>query len=303
MNARTETRPMGLVLNMPFDEYLAVDAFSNSDMKLLARSPWHWKNRVPVVETRPMLRGSLAHCAQLEPHALDDRYVFVPAGAPKRPTEAQWNAKKSNEDSMRAKEWWSAFGDDAAGRTIVTAEEFEITRAQLAALAADPEISALLGRGNSEVSVFWVDEATGVYCKARPDHVQAHDNHCVTLLDLKSTVDESPGGFGRTIARMGYHRQAAHYSAGYTAATGKAVEAFVFAAVTSAHPVLAVPYLLPEDFAAQGRDEVRELIELYARCVATNTWPSYGTGQGYQLAEIPVYAQRSNDIEVGFAED
>jgi hypothetical protein len=105
---------MGLVRDMPFEEYLAVDAFSNSDMKLLARSAWHWKNRVPVKQTRPMLRGSLAHCAQLEPHALDQRYVFVPEGAPRRPTEAQWNAKKSNEDSMAAKEWWSEFLDGRA---------------------------------------------------------------------------------------------------------------------------------------------------------------------------------------------
>lgn len=298
MNARADLRPMGLVLDMPFDEYLAVDAFSNSDMKLLARSPWHWKNRVPVVQTRPMLRGSLAHCVQLEPHALDDRYVFVPAGAPKRPTEAQWNAKKSTEDSMAAKEWWSAFNDDVAGREIVTAEEFAITKMQLQALAAEPTIAELLSIGNSEVSVFWIDQATGVYCKARPDHVYAWDANSVTLLDLKATADDTPSGFGRAVARLGYHRQRAHYIAGFEAATGRLVREFVFAAVSSAPPVLAVPYLLPDDYAEQGSDEVRELIELYARCVATNIWPSYGSG--YMLADIPAYANRSNEIEVSF---
>ena len=50
-------RPMGLVLDLPVEEYLQVDAFSNSAMKLLAKSAWHYKNRVDVVQTKPMRRG------------------------------------------------------------------------------------------------------------------------------------------------------------------------------------------------------------------------------------------------------
>lgn len=294
-------RPMGLVLDLPFEEYLRVDAFSNSDMKLLARSPWHWKNRMPVVETRPMLRGSLAHCAALEPHALDDRYVFVPAGAPKRPTEAQWNAKKSNEDSMAAKAWWSAFGEDVAGRTIVTAEEYTVTQAQLSALAADPVLAPLLATGHSEVSVFWIDEATGVYCKARPDHVHYLDAKRVKLIDLKSTADESPSGFGRAAARLGYHRQAAHYSEGFAAATGRIVDEFIFAAVSSAPPVLAVPYSLDEEVSLQAKDECEELRAMFSNCQRSDIWPSYGSG--VLPLRFPAYAMRSTEIEVGFAED
>jgi hypothetical protein len=298
MNARTDLRPMGLVLDMPFEQYLAVDAFSNSDMKLLARSPWHFKNRAPMKQTRPMLCGSLAHCAALEPHALHDRYIFVPEDAPKRPTPAQWAAKKSNEDSTLAKEWWSQFNHAAGMREIVTAAEYAITQAQLAALAAEPEIAALLGTGDSEVSVFWTDPDTGIYCKARPDHLHHDSRDRIRALDLKSTADDTPSGFGRTVARMGYHRQQAHYVDGIEHVTGRKVEEFVFAAVSSVPPVLAVPYLLPEDFAQQGRDEMRELRELYAHCLKTDTWPSYGTGSGYQLADIPAYANRNNEIEV-----
>lgn len=294
-------RPMGLVLDMPFADYLAVEAFSNSDMRLLARSAWHWKNRVPVQQTRPMLCGSLAHCAQLEPHALEERYVFVPGDAPRRPTEAQWNAAKSNESSMAAKEWWKAFLDGVGDREMVTAEEFAITQMQLAALAADPDIAPLLASGYSECSIFWIDEETGVYCKGRPDHVHPVDKHRVKLLDLKSTVDESPNGFGRTAARLGYHRQAVHYTAGFEAATGLKVQEFVLAAVTSAPPVLAVPYILPDDLAEQARDERRELLELYARCQRENEWPAYGSG--YQLLTFPAYALRSSEVEVGWAEE
>jgi len=296
MNAR----PMGLIRDMSFEEYLAVEAFSNSDMTLLARSAWHWKNRRPVTQTRSMLRGSLAHCAQLEPNALSRRYVFVPDSAPRRPTEAQWNAKKSNEDSMAAKAWWSEFLNDVGQREIVTAEEFAVTQQQLEALAAEPTLRELLATGYSECSVFWVDKATGVYCKARPDHVHPTGPRSVKLVDLKSTADESPVGFGRAAARLGYHRQAVHYTAGFAAATGFKVEAFIFAAVTSAPPVLAVPYVLTDEITEQAKDERQGLLELYARCQRENHWPAYGTG--CQLLDFPAYAKRSDEVEVAFAE-
>lgn len=295
MNARTEIRPMGLVHGMPFEDYHRVDALSASGMRHLARSPWHFKNRVDITPTRPMLNGTLAHCAILEPEALADRYVVVPEDAPKRPTEAQWAAKKSNESSQAAKEWWTAWGEEIAGRTVVEAKDFAVTQQQLAAVAACSELNAMLAKGVSEVSIFWVDEQTGVYCKARVDWLHTITEKRVQPMDLKSTVDESPGGFGRTVARMRHELQQAHYENGLLA-VGFDVLPFVFGVVTSAPPVLAVPYVLPLDFADQGRDEVRELYALYARCIAANNWPSYGSG--FLEAEIPAYANRSNEIEV-----
>jgi hypothetical protein len=233
------TKLLGLYKDLPFADYLAVDAFSNSDMKHLARSAWHWKHRVvPTVQTRAMLRGSLAH--------------------------------------------------------------FSVTQMQLRALAAEPTLSRLLATGYSECSVFWVDKDTGVYCKARPDHVCPVDDKTVQLIDIKSTVDESPVGFGRAAARLGYHRQAAHYTEGFKRATGMNVEAFVFAAVTSQPPVLAVPYVLTDEIAAQAVDERRELMELYARCQREGVYPAYGAG--YQILDFPAWAKASSEVEVAFAE-
>jgi PDDEXK-like domain of unknown function (DUF3799) len=299
MNARTDIRPMGVVYGMDFADYHAVEALSASGMRHLARSPWHFKNRVEITPTRPMLNGTLAHCAILEPGALADRYVVVPEDAPKRPTEAQWNAKKSNESSQAAKEWWAAWGEEAAGRTVVEAKDYAITQAQLAAVGAEPELRAILASGQSEVSVFWIDAQTGIYCKARIDWLHTVSGKRVRAMDLKSTTDESPRGFGRAAARMKYELQAAHYENGLRA-VGFDVQDFVFGVVTSAHPVLAVPYLLPIAFADQGRKKVCELYDLYARCMETNTWPSYGSG--LLEADIPAYVYDNTDIEVGWAE-
>lgn len=295
MNARTDLRLMGVVHSLSFEEYHAVDALSASGMRHLSRSPWHFKNRVEITPTRPMLNGTLAHCAILEPEALGDRYVVVPDDAPKRPTEAQWAAKKSNESSQAAKDWWTAWGEDVAGRTVVEAKDYAITQQQLAAVGRESELAAILARGTSEVSIFWIDAATGIYCKARVDWLHTITDKRVQPMDLKSTADESPSGFGRAAARMRYQLQQAHYENGLLA-VGFDVAPFVFGVVTSAAPVLAVPYVLPEDFAQQGRDEVRELYELYARCMATDTWPSYGSG--FLEADVPAYAMHNGEVEI-----
>lgn len=299
MNARAEL-PMGLVYDMPFADYLAVDALSASGLRLMSRSPWHYRNRVEITPTRPMLRGTLAHCALLEPGAMASRYVVVPETAPRRPSRLQWQAKSPSPDSVAAMAWWTDFNAQAATREIVTADEWAITQMQLDALARDPDIAEVLRQGRGEVSVFWIDEDTGVYCKARPDWVSSAGHGEVTLLDLKSTADESPNGFGRTSAKMKYHLQRAHYTAGYEAATGVKVRRFIFAAVTSAQPVLAVPYILTDEIDSQAIDERAELMERFAWCKREDQWPTYGNG--LQLLDFPAYAKRSSEVEIEWSE-
>lgn len=291
---------LGLVYDMPFDQYLAIDAVSASTLRAFARSPWHYRNRVEPAPTRQMLRGTLAHCALLEPAALHQRYTVVPADAPKRPTKAQLAAKRPSDESRAAMEWWQAFAEQNAGREIVSADDLDITRQQLAAIAREPDLAAGFAAGRGEVSVFWIDEETGLYCKARPDWVGAIADGACDLLDLKSTADESPSGFGRSAARMKYHLQAAHYVDGFQRASGLKVGRFIFAAVTSAPPVLAVPYVLTDEIAQQADDERRELMERLAWCKREDQWPAYG--QGVQLLDFPAYAKRSNEVEIGYAD-
>lgn len=293
-------RHMGMLLDMPADAYHSIDALSSTGMRHLARSPWHYRNRVDVVPTKPMLCGTLAHCAVLEPDAMQSRYIVTPEGAPRRPTAAQWNAKKSSPESEAAKAWWLDFQRQADARQIVAHEDYAITQAQLRALRDEPYIAEILSSGHSEVSVFWIDPATGAYCKARPDHVHITSDGKARLLDLKSTMDESPSGFGRSAAKLGYHRQRAHYMRGFELATGIKVQEFVFAVVSSSPPVLAVPYWLPEDFEQQGVEECSELTALYVECQRTGVWPTYGNGP--QLADIPRYAMRSSEIEVSYVD-
>ena len=303
MNA-PENRPLGVVLDMPLEQYLAVDALSATGLKLLARSPWHYRNRIETDPTPAMLRGSLAHCAVLEPDAMAKRYCVVPEAAPARPSRRQWEAKKPSAESQSAMAWWTLFQQENAGRELVSHADYAVCAMQLEAVRSEPELAALLRAGHGEVSIFWIDQPTGIYCKARPDWLPVLEGlrrgTAITPLDLKTCSDESPNGFGRAAARLRYDLQAAHYTAGIEAATGLRVEKFVFGAVTSKPPVLAVPYVLTDEIRDQGRDERRELMERLALCQRENQWPAYGAG--FQLLDFPAYAKQGGEVEVEWSE-
>lgn len=296
MNAPDRSILLGLFENMPFDDYLKVDALSATGLKQLARSPWHYRNRVDIDPTPAMLRGTLAHCAVLEPEAMAQRYVVLPEDAPRKPTRAQWEAKKPSAESLAAMDWWRQFKDESAGRDLVSFADYALCQAQLAAIAAQPELAELLRAGRGEVSIFWIDEATGIYCKARPDWLPPANGRSIRPLDLKTCADESPNGFGRAAARLRYDLQDAHYTAGIEAVTGMSVDAFVFGAVSSKPPILAVPYILTDEVRDQGRDERRELMDRLAWCMRENRWPAYG--DGLQLLDFPAYAKAGGEVEI-----
>jgi hypothetical protein len=295
MNARTDCRPMGIVNDMPFAEYLAVEAVSSTGLRNAARSMWHYRNRVDIEQTRPMLRGTLAHCAVLEPHALSKRYVVAPPTAPKRPTAAQWAAKNPNASSRAAMDWWIDFNATANGREVIDADEYAVTQMQLDAIRQCRELADLLATGRGEVSIFWIDPETGLYCKARPDWLTDD-----AALDLKTCADESPNGFSRAAARLRYDLQEAHYTAGIEAFTGRRVD-FLFGAVTNKPPVLAVPYVLTDEVRGNARDERRELMQRLAQCMRENTWPAYGSG--VQLLDFPAYMKGGGEVEVEWSNE
>lgn len=298
------TKILGIVNGMTLDEYLAVDALSASGLKLLARSPWHYRNQAESPPTPAMLRGTLAHCAVLEPDAMAARYVVVPAGAPPKPSRRQWEAKAPSAESKAAMEWWAQFQKDNAGRELISRDDYTACQMQLEAVRSEPVLADLLRAGVGEVSIFWIDAETGVYCKARPDWLPPLDGlrrgDSITPLDLKTCADESPSAFGRAAARLRYDLQAAHYTAGIEAVTGFRVDKFVFGAVTSKPPVLAVPYVLTDEIRDQGRDERRELMERLAWCQRENEWPAYGAG--IQLLDFPAYAKQGGEVEVEWSE-
>lgn len=276
MNA-PETLPLGLLKDMPAERYHATHAMSAGGLKRMRQSPAHFygmqldpERPEPGDPTPALKNGTLVHCAIFEPEALDGRYVIKPADM--------------NFSSKDGKAW-----RDAQTLEIVDAAQMTAAKAQAAALRRLPDIAALLADGYGESSAFWIDPTTGELCKCRPDWVSPAGDG-VVLVDGKTCQDASPEGFGRAIWNFDYWLQAAWYIDGFEAATGLRVHGFVFAAVESAWPHAAAAYMLGDDVIDKARAENRRLLNLYAECKRTGTWPGYQSG--IQIVNLPAWAQR-----------
>lgn len=297
MNAVADL-PLGIFQNVSNEQYHGRGiGLSNSALTQLAKSPAHYWAMCrspdrPKREPTPAMRiGTLAHCAILESAELEKRYIVLPDDAPKRPTAAQWSAKKPSPESVEAMAWWTAFEKQAAGREVITPAERAAAETQRQAVVASPELRELLASGVAEQSAYWLDHRTGVRCQCRPDWTHRISASKVILVDVKTTVDASPGAFARSVWDYGYHRQAALYSGGFEAAGGGQVVAFIFATVTNAYPYLSAAYELDEDALRRGADECRRLIDLYAECERTNTWP--GFSEQIRLLSLPRWAKET----------
>lgn len=295
MNA-PEPLPLGLLKDMPAERYHATHAMSAGGLKRMRQSPAHFygmqldpERPEPGDPTPALKNGTLVHCAIFEPEALSKRYTILPDNAPTRPTARQRDAKKPSDDTLAAIAWWRDFEARHAGAEIVDAAQMTAAKAQAAALRRLPDIAALLAEGFGESSAFWIDPATGELCKCRPDWVSPAGDG-VVLVDGKTCQDASPEGFGRAIWNFDYWLQAAWYIDGFEAATGLRVHGFVFAAVESAWPHAAAAYMLGDDVIDKARAENRRLLNLYAECKRTGTWPGYQSG--IQIVNLPAWAQR-----------
>ena len=298
MNAITE--PVALIDapctidGQDIEAYHGGAGISKTGLDHVARSPATFyalhldPARPPEKERAGQLEGQLAHCAILEPADFDKRYAVLPADAPRRPTEAQWNAKKPSPESVEAMEWWRAWNESSAGRTIITHAQRETALRQAESVRRLPDVAEALAAGRPEVSAYWIDPDTGVLCRCRPDWMHPAGENGVILLDVKTYSDASPAEFARQIARKRYHVQDAFYSDGFARASGLDVLAFVFVAVETEWPYAASAVMLDAPSKAQGMQQVRRDLTTYAACLDANEWPGHGTG--IHQVSLPAWA-------------
>lgn len=274
MNAEL-TSPAYLDHSLSIEAYHAMSPVSKSGLDSIDLSPAIFyarhvdPNRPPRGPKAGQLEGNLAHAATLEPGEFDKRYVVGPTL--NRNTKA-----------------WREFVEAHPGHIAIQEDQYETACAQAASVRALPEIGSLFDSGKAEVSAFWRDPDTGVECRCRPDFVHDFGDDSVLLIDLKTFTDPSPKEFARQCGRKFYAKQAAYYSDGYAAASGKVVRAFIFAAVGNEHPYAAAAMMLDEESLEAGRQHYKRNLRTYAECLRTNTWPGFSTG--ISIIRLPQWA-------------
>jgi exodeoxyribonuclease VIII len=245
--------------------YHAHSAVSKSHLDLVAKSPLHYwsryldPNRVPQEPTAAMAIGSAVHTHVLELNQWDAQYVVAPAGIDRR--------------TKVGKAEWDVFQTAIGTRTVISREDADLVMKIGRSVLGHPAAAYLLGLpGKAETTHMWVDEATGLQCKCRPDWLLDDGS---MIVDLKTTEDASPKEFQRSIAKWRYHVQASWYLDGLQHATGKRPEQFVFIAVEKKPPYACAVYVANQQMIEIGRDTARRDLDKLNVCKAADYWPGY----------------------------
>lgn len=191
----------------------------------------------------------------------------------------------------RATATWKAAEAEAreSGRLPVHIEDWAKAQAMAAQVLHHPMAGPLFQEnGRAEVSIYADDPITGVRLRARPDWYFT-DNRLV-LVDYKTTVTSRPDDFARKAADYGYHQQAAWYiDVAALAGLGDGA-AFLLVAQEKEPPYLVSVLEFDAEAIAEGRKRNRQAIDLYARCVERDEWPSYPGADDIVSISLPPWA-------------
>ena len=184
----------------------------------------------------------------------------------------------------------------ADGLVPLKAAECAEVAAMASALLTHPIAGPLLsGDGLPEQSLFWLDPATGVACRARVDWLPpVSESGRIINCDLKTTAkDATQNEFMKAVGEHGYHAQAAWYEDGLIALTGADSAASVWVVVEKAPPYLVAVHQVCTVDMNRGRALNDRARRLYAECSASGVWPGYPAR--VQVGSIPPWMARAEE--------
>ena len=259
--------------DMPEHVYRAMDAVNWSTLKHLRDSPLHYQHALTGADkdTTERAKGRAIHALVFEPAVFERDFAIY-------------------EDGDRRGKVWEAFKAAHPTQTILKVNEIEAVAAAANAVRTHPLVAPYLIGGTFEQVITWTDPATGLACKARPDHLHSPTR---TLLDLKSSTTIDPYRFGRIAARLGYHAQLAMYRAAVTLGLGWEPAETLIVAVESEAPYDVGVFVLDEDTLYAGAEEIATLLARLKQCRDTGAWPGRYTEKAALL--LPAYVYGDED--------
>lgn len=252
-------------------DYDDIPAIRWSVLKHMRDSPAAYRYALDCdrTDTDAFRFGRLFHTLTLEPHRFDAEY-------------AVWS------EGRRAGKAWAEFKGEAGDRTIITPEQLATADAMAAVVNDHPALHEYRDGAEYEVPLAWIDDATELRCKAKPDWLHAPSR---TLIDLKSTTTTHDRRFGMLAARYGYHCQLAHYSRGMPWVP----ERVLLVAVEKTPPHDIAVFDVSEDDLYAGAEEVAELLRRVAYCERADQWP--GRYPGVVPLQLPAWVWPEDDSE------
>jgi len=286
----------GVHYDVPFEEYKAWDAANVSLLnRMESRSPLHARHEKdnPKSPTAALIEGTAIHKLILEPHEFYDEYKVAPqCGAIKKSSGERCTNKATR---MLADGSQYLCGVHAKGLPTVEipanhciASEDFVRWKNIAKAVKNHSLANKLieSASHTEVSLLWMDEQTGLPCKARLDALMTGLN---MLGDLKTTEDAGED-FARSVHKYSYYRQAAWYLRG-AQTCGLDVDAFAFIAIEKQPPHDVVVYQTPERLTNIGNQELDGMMRKYAEVYDSGEWSGYSPTEVVWL-DLPEWRNR-----------
>lgn len=263
--------------DMTNEDYHAHPAISRSGVLELLKSPYHYYMRYlsPDKEkkepTKAMDMGNAFHTMILEPEKFNNDFIVKPAPVLLKDVGREvYDIYKNALDNI-----------EKMGKTVLSVDDMSLLEKMQKSINAHPDASRLITGGIHESSLFWVDEHTGIECKARPDIW-----HEEIVTDLKTITSADRNTFQRSIVDGGYHIQAAMIREAIRQNTGKDVTSFTYIVCEKTFPYATAVYILDEATLEQGHCAFKNCLLELKRCIENNAWPAYET----QTISLPTWA-------------
>lgn len=245
---------MAIIADLPFDQYLAIEAASNSFLKDMRRSPAHARYKeAEDYDTRAKEIGSAIHMALLEPELFHGHYLIADA------------------DDRRSAQY-RGLAMDAGGSRVLTRPEHKRIQGMQHSAYQNKRFAKIMGApGRNELTVVSKDPVTGVQVKCRFDRKPDQP----IAFDLKKCQDARGSEFVKAITNYGYYMQVAFYTDVWFWETGEKIKSFPIGALEEKSPHGFVMHDLDEVALILGRKHYREALDSYARCLDSGIWPGY----------------------------
>jgi len=256
--------------------------------KLALQSPRaFWKtwdgnpDRLPTGDPGPALvLGRAAHALILGDEVFQDVFAYVPADAPPRPTATQVRAfERDGEWSDAARDraaFWEAFDRDAAGKTLITADQVETIKHMADSIASNALAKEALTGGLIEISMIYQDQATGIWVKSRPDILPDNGFDGADLKTFSPRGSDLILSAHRAITDHGYHIQMALAALAAEEVFGISASEFMLVFVQTTPPYETIPIRLDEEALYLGKVMVRHGLDRMAHGLTTGDWPGVG---------------------------
>ena len=182
------------------------------------------------------------------------------------------------------------------GHVPLLLADFSQIEAMATAIRKHPLAGVLLDedRGKAEQSLFWADDDTGTWRRARLDWLpHPQPGRRLLVSDYKTCDRADRESIRKAVANYGYHLQAAQYTDGVRALGLDDDPAFVFIFQEKSAPYLVNVVQLDDDAMAAGRDRMRLACEIFRDCTKSGCWPGYSDlSRDPDVISLPPWAAR-----------